>query len=42
VLIFDIIVSEIEDEGVHAVVCMMNNTDLVFITVKYNLYTILT
>jgi hypothetical protein len=31
----------IEVEGVHPILCMMNNTKMVFITVKHNLYTIL-
>jgi hypothetical protein len=32
---------EIEAEGVHSVVCMMNNTNMGFITVKHNLYIML-
>jgi hypothetical protein len=32
---------EIEVEGVHSVVCVMNNINMGFITVKHNLYIIL-
>jgi hypothetical protein len=29
---------QIKDEGVHPVVCMMNKINMIFITVKHNLY----